>query len=122
MLRVYQYFLFRIYHFYVNVFKEKDLPIFYTSGVSSVILGMTIILMYSFFEYMGNFPTIDFKYFNSSIILITWLLNYIFFIRDKKFLDKNFKADILGGVLIILLIISLILLLIVVAKLHRGEL
>lgn len=123
MLRVYQYFLFRIYHFYVNVFKEKDLPVFYTGAISTLFLYFTLILVYGFFELVGFVPVNKSSYlFTVLTIFAVWLLNYFLFVRQEEFLKKNFKNDLLGGILVVAYLVLLLTLLIIQGKISRGEL
>jgi predicted PurR-regulated permease PerM len=53
--------------------------------------------------------------------VILGLLNYYLFIRDKKFLERGFKKDKKGGVLIVVLIISIIFTFISVANMNRAK-
>jgi hypothetical protein len=122
MLKIYKYFLFRIYHFYVNTFKENQIPVFYVGAVSSLILGFTLRLIYGYFELIGFVPSMDTSYSSVAIIFIIWGINYYLFVRDKEFLKKGFKNDVLGGVLIVAYIVLLIVLLIVKAEIKRARL
>ena len=119
---MYQYFLFRIYHFYTHVFKEKQIPVFYVGAISSLIVGFSVMLIYGFFELAGYVPPIESSLGIILFAFTLWILNYYLFIKEEKFLKKNFKNDKIGGALIVIYIIALITLLIVLGKLHRSEL
>ncbi|MDZ4146694.1 MAG: hypothetical protein U1C58_00265 [Flavobacteriaceae bacterium] len=49
------------------------------------------------------------------------MLNYYLFIRDKKFLERGFKKDKKGGVLIVVFILSIIFTFIGVANMNRAK-
>jgi K+ transporter len=61
------------------------------------------------------------KYFIFSYILIISLLNYFLFIKDRKFLNYNFKNDKKGGYVIILYVVILALILIFFANKNREK-
>ena len=122
-MRLYNYFLFRLYFFYTDVFKEKQIPLFYVGAVSTLTIAFTLFAIYDFVSLYNDFPSLS----NYSIIVIgcmfiIWLVNHVLFIRKKKFLTEKFRKDYLGGVLIIAYWIIMITALIIVANIHRSRL
>ncbi|OXA87408.1 hypothetical protein [Flavobacterium hercynium] len=77
-----------------------------TTSTLIVYLSLLTILLFVDFYY---FKILDLINQNSiSVILnmfIIGIINYVYFIKDKKFLEKGFKTDKKGGYVIILFIV-----------------
>lgn len=105
-MRAYNYLLYRIYTFYTDKIREKDIPLFYTSCVSTVLVYFNFMTVYSLLIYAGLFKDIiPGKYYALIPMGIIWILNYFTFVKGERFLGYNFKKDIKGGILIILYIL-----------------
>lgn len=119
-MKLYQYLLFRIYCLYRDTIKDKENIFVSVTIVSTLIIWFLFFIPYTFLDYVYTFPIYsNFKVLVSGVIL--GLLNYYLFIRDKKFLERGFKKDKKGGVLIVVLIISIIFTFISVANMNRAK-
>ncbi len=124
-MRIYNYLLFRLYDYYHRVRKEDTgLSLYFTVITSTLIIYFSIVFIVSLIDYLfpNSFNTlIPNKYFIFSYILIISLLNYFLFIKDRKFLNYNFKNDKKGGYVIILYVVILALILIFFANKNREK-
>lgn len=121
-IKPYHYLLFRIYRFYVDIMKEKDVPLIYVSAISSILIYINFLTFLPSLEFLS----IDINYYISNKIfvlfslLFLWITNYLFFVRPKKFLKLNFKKDKTGGFLVLIYIILTAISFILIAKYHRS--
>lgn len=105
MINLYYYFLYILYDFYRNKLKERELPLFYVTIVSSLFLFINISSGYLYFKYYyGTYERIE-VYEALLIYLIVVCLNYILFIKKRIFLKKNFKKRIVEIAYVILYIV-----------------
>lgn len=124
LVKPYYYLLFRIYRFYVDRMKEKDIPLIYVSALSTVLIFFNILTFLPALKILS----IDINYYLSNKIyvltslVILWIANYIFFVKPKKFLEFNFKKDKKGGKFILIYIIFTTFLFIFVANYYRANL
>lgn len=109
-MRIYNYFLYSIYTQLMNPRNKNDerTAIIITTVVTSLFFYILVLIIITI---------IELYFFNISIFLkqskliyifcmaILSFLNYSCFIKEKNFLDKNFKTDKLGGYLILFLIL-----------------
>ena len=76
------------------------------TSLSTLFLSFNVFTIYSFLIYRGLFKDIiPGKYYVLIPMGIIWVLNYFIFVREKPFLEYNFKKDVKGGILIILYIL-----------------
>jgi len=119
-MKSYYYLLYRIYCFYRDTLKDKSNILFSVTVVSSLILYLIILMIYTLFDYFYSF-----RIFGNTIIILFMvslgMINYFIFIRQKRFLKFNFKKDIRGGVIIVLFIIIISTLFIIVANYNRAK-
>ncbi|SMP27418.1 hypothetical protein SAMN06265346_110113 [Flavobacterium hercynium] len=109
-MKAYYYLLFRLYSQLMNPKNGYDertvINITTTTSTLIVYLSLLTILLFVDFYY---FKILDLINQNSiSVILnmfIIGIINYVYFIKDKKFLEKGFKTDKKGGYVIILFIV-----------------
>jgi len=104
-MKAYYYLLFRIYNYYTEKGKE--------SQKVAIMRTLLVSILFIYMVLFTSLPYIDFYSFriidqilpnNSSVIAfmaIIGFLNYWFFIKDKKFLNYNFKTYKKGGYAII---------------------
>lgn len=124
-MKEYYYLLYRIYNYYLEKGKEEAwVSISRTSLVSTLLIYF---VLYTGFAYVDFYSV---KFLNkivtgklSVIILmaIIGFLNYWFFIKDKKFLNYNFKTDKKGGYAIIGFIVLLALAFVFIANKNREK-
>jgi hypothetical protein len=111
-MKIYYYFLYRIYWFFRDYIKEgHKMSLISTSILSTIFLYFAL---YSIFLALWFFKLsifVDFgNYYKFWILLIgmfIWVFNYYFLIKPRNFLRMNFNKDLLGAFLILLSIISL---------------
>lgn len=120
-MKAYQYFLFRIYMFYKDTMKEKDLLIFYTSIVSALVIQINLISLYFALELIELVPSIPSKYFVILLGIIIFILNYYLIVKEKKFLNYSFNKGKLGGIFTIGIFILTAAFAITVANIHRAK-
>lgn len=120
-MRAYYYFLFRIYEFYIHRMKEKNIPLFYVCSISTVLMFFNFYTVYTVLEFNDLIPSISSKLAIISITLALWIINFIFFVRPKKFLKYNFEKDGLGGLMIILYFVLTVTTFILVANKNRER-
>ena len=95
------YLLFRIYKFYTDRMKEKEIPLFYTSCVSTILIYFNLMTIYVLLVYWDLVAEIiTGKYYSLIPMAIIWLFNYFLFVRSEIFLKYNFRKDVKGGILI----------------------
>jgi hypothetical protein len=119
-MKIYYYLLFRIYRFYIDILKEEDIPLIFVTSVSTILIYINI---YTINVVLGLFnigPIIDSKFFVISVLIAIWIVNYVFFVKPKNFLEYNFKKNRLGGFFIIVYIILTGVLFILVANHNRA--
>ncbi len=124
-MRVYNYLLFRLYDYYNRVRKEDTgLSLYFTVTASTLIICFTL---YTAFVYIDYYFLTSLKFIITgklSVIIIMatiGFLNYWFFIKDKKFLNYNFKSDKKGGYSIIGFIVFLALMFVLIANKNREK-
>jgi len=121
-MQPYNYLLFRIYKFYTNIIKEKDIPLFYTSCLSTALIFFNIYTLYTYLIYRGLFIDImPNKYYVIVPIFIIWFLNYLILVRPQRFLEYDFEMNFKGGVVVIIYLLFTIFAFIIVANLNRAK-
>jgi len=104
-MKRYYYLLFRMYNHYINTDKKNISETLYSIVIASTVL--IYMILFTVFAYIDFFcfKIIDQILPNNSSVIafmaIIGFLNYWFFIKDKKFLNYNFKTDKKGGYAII---------------------
>lgn len=79
MMRAYNYLLFRLYRFYTDSIKEKDIPLIYTSTVSTVLIYFNLNTIHSYLVYKDIVKELILNKFYVLIPMgIIWILNYLF--------------------------------------------
>jgi hypothetical protein len=122
MMRAYNYLLFRIYRFYTDRIKEKDIPLIYTSSVSTILVYFNLNTIYSYLVYKDVVKEIIPNKFYALIpMVIIWVLNYFIFVRRARFLECNFRKDIRGGVFVIMYFLLTAALAINIANYSRSK-
>lgn len=123
MIRAYNYLLFRIYKFYTDRMKEKDIPLISVASISTLLIFFNIFTIYSLLIYKGYFnDIIPSKYYVLIPIVVIWLLNYFLFVRREFFLEYDFRKDVKGGLLIVFYIVITAAAFIIVANYNREKL
>ena len=124
IMRIYYYLLFRLYTQLTNPKNQKSekTAIFITTTNSMFLVLFSLITI---FFYLNFYKIIDVSIPNKSMIIILMLfiglLNYWFFIKDKKFLNFGFKTDKKGGYAIIGFIVFLALAFVFIANKNREK-
>lgn len=87
---------------------EERTAIIIMTATSTFIVYFFVVTIISFIDFYF-FEIFDLITPNNTLVIvyisIIGILNYKYFIKDKKFLDKNLKTDKKGGYLIILFIV-----------------
>jgi len=122
MMRAYNYLLFRLYRFYTDRIKEKDIPLIYTCTVSTALIYFNLNTVYSYLVYKDIVKELMPNKFYALIPMgVIWILNYLFFVKGGRFLEYDFTKDIRGGILIIIYFLFTIITSIVVANYNRAK-
>lgn len=125
-MRAYYYLLFRLYSALSEPKKQNDeKTILYlivsTSTFLVCFLMLTIILYVDFYFFKIVNELLPNKFSVITFMIIIGFLNYWFFIKPKKFLNYNFKADKKGGYAIIGFIVLLALMFVLIANKNREK-
>ncbi|MNK03811.1 hypothetical protein D3C87_216640 [compost metagenome] len=121
-MKIYNYLLFRIYRFYTDVMKEKEIPLVYVTTVSTLFIGFNLYTISSYLVFKDIIhEVISSKSRVIVFMVIVLCLNYIFFIKGKRFLNYNFKKDFKGGISIIFYMLFTAIMFIWVANLNRAK-
>ncbi len=121
-MRAYNYLLFRLYRFYTDRIKEKDIPLIYTSTISTILIYFNLNTIYSYLVYKDILKELmPNKYYILIPMGAIWILNYLFFVKDIRFLECDFTKDLRGGILIIIYFLFTIYTTIVMANYNRDK-
>lgn len=101
-MKAYYYLLYRIYSFYVNKMKEEQVPLVYVTSISTILIFINLFSIYGLLSYYNFILMLPNKYYVITSVFIIWILNYLLFVRDKKFLNYDFRKNNNGSVLIII--------------------
>ncbi len=124
-MRAYYYLLFRIFKYYTEKGKESD-----KVAIIRAVLSTSLLIYFTIYTILIYFDNYFFEISNiilpnkGLILLYLFLLgflNYWFFIKDRKFLNYNFKSDKKGGYAIIGFIIFLALSFVFIAIKNREK-
>jgi len=121
-MKIYYYFLFRVYRFYTDKMKETKIPLFYTSAVSTAVTGFNLFTIYSILNYIEVVKMFSGKYLILIPTVILWGITHFLFVRGKAFLKYDFKKSIKGGFLVVAYIMFTAIAFIIVANLNRAKL
>ncbi|OJV54985.1 MAG: hypothetical protein BGO31_16755 [Bacteroidetes bacterium 43-16] len=121
-MRALNYLIFRVYKFYTDRMKESDIPLFSTSAVCSVLIGVNFLSILFLLKYFDVIKIPSNKYFALIPISIVWILIHFCFVKPMRFLKYDFKKDIKGGVIVILYIVTTAMLSVGIANLNRTKL
>ena len=120
-MKIYYYLLYRIYSFYVDKKNEKSTVLFSVTAVSTLIIYFLFFNIYLFLDYLDIVRMFSNKYYVVFYMFLLGLFNYYFFIKQKIFLEYNFKKDykvrLRSGLFALLLIVLFIL----IANLNRTK-
>ncbi|MNK03813.1 hypothetical protein D3C87_216660 [compost metagenome] len=121
-MKIYSYLLFRIYRFYTDVMKEKEIPLIYVTTISSLFIYLNLFTIYGYLLYKNLIgEMISSKFQVILYIGIVLCLNYILFIKGKRFLNYGFKKDFKGGLMIAIYMLLTATSLIWVINLNRAK-
>lgn len=121
-MKVYYYFLFRIYRYYKDKERESDFQaLFGASAVSTVIIYFILLFVYGFVNYLDLLPMIKNKMYVIPFMVGFWFINYHLFVKNKKFLNYGFQKDRKGGVLITIFIVVLGVSFIILSNANRTK-
>lgn len=120
-MKLYYYLVFRVYFFYVDVVKEKDIPGFVTAVVISVLMFFNIFTAYAITNQILGFHFKYEIYVVSVLGVIVFFGNFFFLIKPKKFLEMGFTKSNFGTVLILAYILISVALFIMIANIHRTS-
>jgi len=102
---VYYYLIFRIYLFYIEVIKERDMPLLITSVVVSTLVFFNVFTLYAAAKLYLGFEFMYEVYALSILGFILFLLNYFLFLKPKEFLERNFDKSVPGSIGIVIYIL-----------------
>lgn len=125
-MKSYYYILYRIFNSLSNSKKQNNaetISILLTN-TSTLIVWFGLYTMLSYIDYycfnISNI-LIPNKFFVLIYVIILALLNYYFFIKDKKFLNYGFEADKKGGYFIVGFIILMAVSFVFIANKNREK-
>lgn len=101
--------------------KEKDIPLFYTTTVSTTVVYSFLYMIYIWllcFTTIGNF--LD-KFGTVAVVVFLGFLNYFLFVRPRKFLAMGFEKTNKGGVLIVSILVIIAVGLVLSMNYYRNE-
>ena len=105
-MKVYYYFLFRLYRLHKDKMKENDsLALFSALAVSTTIVSINLITLYVVANYFGLMPIVTNKLHMVLSMLAVGFINYHFLIKRRRFMNYRFLKDRKGGILIIVYIL-----------------
>lgn len=121
-MKIYNYLLFRIYRFYTDVMKEKEIPLVYVTTVSTLFIGFNLYTISSYLVFKDIIHEIISSKSRVIVCLVVILfLNYVLFIKSKRFLSYNFKKDFKGGISVVFYMLFTAIIFIWVANLNRAK-
>lgn len=120
IIKPYYYLLFRIYCFYIDKMKEEDIPLFYVTSISSLLIFLNLYTINILVVIFSSYSFINNSYIAIIFLISIWILNYFTFVRFKKFLEFNFRKDKKGEVLVLIYIILSAVVFILAANAHRA--
>jgi hypothetical protein len=87
MIMLIKFIFFKAYTFCVNVFKEKEFPYAFASGVTTLCIVTSIVILLEIFEYaMLPQPVNIFDNYHGYFALVLWILTIVYVRRDKRYL------------------------------------
>jgi len=102
--------------------KEKEIPLVYVTTVSTLFIGFNLYTISSYLVFKDIIhEVISSKSRVIVFMVIVLCLNYILFIKGKRFLNYNFKKDFRGGISIIFYMLFTAIISIWVANLNRAK-
>ena len=122
-MKYYYYFLYRLYKQLSSKYSEEKIVQLLTVTTSTFViffLLMTLYLAFGLFVFPILFKGLNKMEFTLFIVLVG-ILNYLLFIRNKKFLNFGFKQDNRGIYYIILFLIFLFVIFVILAKISRDR-
>ena len=123
-MRAYYYLLFRIY---TQLMKPKNENSERSALIITTVHSMLLLIfcLITILFYLNYYQFLDVEIPNKSFMIffmiILGLINYVFFIKDKKFMNYNFKTDKTGGYTIIGFIVLLALSFAFIANKNREK-
>lgn len=125
-MKLYNYFLFRLYWVFRDFVKEgHKMSLISTSIFSTIVLYFALYgivgLIYFFKASTSINLGVDYKFWLLLFMFILWFLNYEIFIKPRKFLKKDFKKDRIGGILILFFFILLGFLMVIAGNKNREK-
>lgn len=120
-MKAYYYLLFRIYMFYKDTMKEKNLLIFTTSVITTVIITINLMSIYYLFVLNNVFPELPNKYYAIGCGILICFLNYFFIVKNKKFLNYNFQKDKIGGAVVVGFVVLTAIVFITIGNIYRSK-
>jgi len=83
MILLYKYMFCRVYYFYVNAFKETDIPHYFATAVVSVLFMTNVVFVMDSFFFFFKREWLDFGSYYKFLALIV-LFAALFFIQKKQ--------------------------------------
>jgi len=120
-MRLYNYLIYRIYYFYIDIIKENDLPFFITSIVITILVFFNIFSIYGFIVNLYKIYLINEIFYLISIWILIFIFNYIIIVKPGYFLEMNFNKTKKGTLGVLLYILLSIVLFIIVAEINRSN-
>lgn len=124
-MKTYNYLLFRLYDYYHRVRKEDaGLSLYFTVTATTLIIYFIFYIILTYVDFYF-FKIVNLLLPNKFLIIVVLgiigLLNYRFFIKEKKFLNYNFRSDKKGGYTIVGFLIFLALSFVFIANKNRDK-
>ena len=121
MKKNYYYLAYRIFTFYTDTLKEKNLPGMYTSGILSILAVVNLISIYYLLVLFDIVSQPLNEYHAITLFVILFFTNYFFVAKPKKLIGYNFTKSENGGYIISLVIGLTIVFYLIVAIIHRDR-
>ena len=125
-MKCYYYFLFRIFSALSDPRKKNDattITILLTNTSTLIVCFVIYTLLLYFDNYFFNISNMILP--NKTAVLASFVviafLNYMFFIKPKRFLNYNFKPDKKGGYTLVAFIVFLAMTFVFVANKNRDK-
>ncbi|OWP82983.1 hypothetical protein BWK59_12965 [Flavobacterium davisii] len=124
-MKFYYYLIFRIYNYYRKDYGESEgLSLYSTTLVSTLLIYLLAYVAFAYFDFY--FIRILDKIVTGKpsviiLMVIIGVLNYFLFVKNKKYLNYNFKADKKGGYAIIGFIVLLAMSFVFIANKNRDK-
>ena len=84
---LYKYIFYKVYFFYIKVFKEKEISHWFAAGIIAVIIVGTLQVLVDFYSYFFNLEVIgDYTSYNKYLVLVLGFSLMFYVSKQKRYL------------------------------------